>query len=52
MLPDRAADSIALDYDAGEPTKFFLIAPDGRLVARDLVGAQLEAAVARFLVKK
>jgi peroxiredoxin len=52
MLRDRAADSIVLEYDAAEVPKLFLIAPDGRVVARDLGGGDVEDAVAKALKGK
>jgi peroxiredoxin len=49
VLRDRVADSIVLEYDAGELPKTFLIGPDGKLVARDLLNDKVEEAVARAL---
>ena len=47
ILRDRVADSIVLEYAAAEVPKMFLIGPDGKVVGRDLTGADVEDAVAR-----
>ncbi len=52
MLRDRTADSIVLEYEAGDVPKFFLIAPDGKVLGRDLAGTDLEQAVTRALGRK
>jgi hypothetical protein len=38
-----------LDYDGAWPPKSFLIAPDGTILARDLVGEKVDEAVAAAL---
>ena len=48
ILRDRVADSILLEYDAGEIPKTFLIGPDGKLVAKEL-GDGIGEAVAKVL---
>lgn len=52
ILRDRVADSIVLEYDAGEVPKTFLIGPDGKLVAKELAGDGVVEAVAKALGRK
>ena len=52
ILRDRVADSIVLEYDAGEVPKTFLIGPDGKLVANELAGDAVVEAVAKALGRK
>ena len=49
ILRDRGADPMVLDFDTMYPPQSFLIGPDGKVVARDLVGDQVDDAVARSL---
>ncbi len=48
ILRDRVADSIVLEYEAGELPKTFLIGPDGKLVGKEL-GEGVGEAVAKAL---
>ncbi len=49
VLPDRGADPIVLDYNAGPPYPAFLVGKDGNLIAKGLEGEPLEKAVAEAL---
>ena len=49
ILRDRYADPVILDYDTPYAPKSLLIGPDGTILARDLAGGDVEAAVDRFL---
>jgi hypothetical protein len=52
ILRDHVADSILLEYDAGEVPKTFLIGPDGKLVAKELAGEGVVDAIAKALGRK
>jgi peroxiredoxin len=52
ILRDRVADSVLLEYDAGEVPKTFLIGPDGKLVAKELAGEGVVEAIAKALGRK
>jgi peroxiredoxin len=52
ILRDRVADSVLLEYDAGEVPKTFLIGPDGKLVATELAGEGVVEAIAKALGRK
>jgi peroxiredoxin len=52
ILRDHVADSILLEYDAGEVPETFLIGPDGKLVAKELAGEGVVDAIAKALGRK
>jgi hypothetical protein len=45
-------DSIVLDYNAAEVPKTFLIGPDGKVIAKEIGGDQVEEVVAEALSRK
>jgi hypothetical protein len=49
ILRDQVVDSIVLDYNAAEVPKTFLIGPDGKLLAKDIGGDQVEDVIAEAL---
>ena len=49
---DQFYDPIAIDYGAMQPDATFLIGPEGKLIARGLLGTALEKAVAEALAGK
>ena len=49
ILRDQVVDSIVLDYNAAEVPKTFLIGPDGKLLAKDIGGDQVEDVVSEAL---
>ena len=49
ILRDHGLDPIAIDYDPFPTPKSFLIGPDGRLMAKDLQGIQIEKTVTEAL---
>jgi uncharacterized GH25 family protein len=51
ILRDRGADPLLIDYGGLWPPRTILIGPDGTILARDLVGDQVDDAVAGLLGK-
>jgi hypothetical protein len=49
VLRDHGLDPMALDFRSFPPPKSFLIGPDGKLIAKDLNGIQIEKAVTEAL---
>jgi peroxiredoxin len=52
LLRDQVVDSIVLDYNAAEVPKTFLIGPDGKVIAKEIGGDQVEQVVAEALSRK